>query len=317
MTDPNAPEWKIGSDAAGAEEAFKAISSIKAGKPRIAFSLARELGRDLAPPMTLPSAVALGHDGTIYALDRPETGGFRLTAFGAQSDAGRVVCTFAYGKGDGELADPAGLAVDHEGLVYVSDLVADGVKKFGPDGAWLGTFVSAGFDGSRFKGPRGVAVDPGGNLYVADTNNDRLVKLLPDGELGWTLDTFGEDESFYEPYAVSVVGKRVAVADTNENRVLVFDGDRLVCRLGKERGFVFPTAVKLSADGKLLYVADRGNLRARRFEVGGKQTGEVILTESETRVAENGSGMEADAEGRLVLIQPFRGSVVVVRFPPG
>jgi DNA-binding beta-propeller fold protein YncE len=315
MTDPNAPEWKIGSDA-GAEEAFKAISSIKAGKPRIAFSLARELGQDLVPPLTLPSAVALGHDGTIYALDRPETGKFRLTAFGAQSDAGRVVCTFAHGKGDGELGDPAGLAY-HDGLVYVSDLVADGIKKFGVDGAWLGTFVSAGFDGSRFQGPRGVAVDHGGNVYVADTNNDRIVKLLPDGELGWIRDTFGEEEAFYEPYAVSVVGKRVAVADTNENRVLVFDGDRLVSTLGKEHGFAFPTAVKLSADGKLLYVADRGNLRVRRFDVGGKQTGEVILTESETRVAENGNGMEADAEGRVVLIQPLRSSVVVVRFPPG
>jgi DNA-binding beta-propeller fold protein YncE len=214
------------------------------------------------------------------------------------------------------LLAPVGLGVDAHRNVYVADSEANRVQKYGPDGGWLASFASAGFEGSPFNGPRDVAVDADGNVIVADTNNNRIVGLLPDGELAWELERFagpeGGDDEFYEPFSICAAAGRLAVADTNNNRVLLFDSQRQFL-FAAEGEFVFPSGVRMTPDGGRICVADNGNLRVRRFDSAGRRDAEVVLSEnpSDAPVVPGGSQLAAAPDGQALMVQP--GRVIEVR----
>jgi sugar lactone lactonase YvrE len=290
----------------------------KAEGPVAAFRLVRELG----PEVQQPLAVALTPDGRLLVLDRPGPDRFRITAFAAGGEGQGPTAEFGKGSADEELLEPAGVAADRHGRMYVPDAGAGCIKQFSPDGRWLATFPSAGSDGSPFNGPRDVDVDAEGNLVVADTNNNRIVQLRPDGELGWVLDRFGsaegaEDDEFYEPYSVCTSGGQLCVADTNQNRVLRFDTRRrLIGALAEAVRFVFPSGVRTSADGRTVYVADHGNLRVQRFDAAGARTGLLTIAQklADNVAVASGGQMAVNGEGHVAMVNPLRESVVVVAF---
>jgi len=76
-----------------------------------------------------------------------------------------------------DLVDPAGLAVDQGGELFVTDASADRVLLFDPLGAVLTPVGGFGTQAGRFDGPDGIAVDDRRRLLVADTAN-RRVQLL-------------------------------------------------------------------------------------------------------------------------------------------
>src|SRR5260370_40814343 len=75
---------------------------------------------------------------------------------------------------------PAGIAVDSDGNVYVSDYALDRLVKFGPDGTVLAQCGSSGSSLGQFNSPFGVALDEHNPLYVADQLNNRLQRFGPD-----------------------------------------------------------------------------------------------------------------------------------------
>jgi sugar lactone lactonase YvrE len=79
---------------------------------------------------------------------------------------------------------PYGLAIDHQGNIFVADKGSHTIRKITPDGM-VGTIGglsgTAGFaDGTgsaaRFNGPAGIAVDRFGNIYVAESENNTIRK---------------------------------------------------------------------------------------------------------------------------------------------
>src|ERR671938_653592 len=68
-------------------------------------------------------------------------------------------------------AAPAGIVIDAEGNVYVSDYGLDRIVKFGPDGALLGQWGSSGTAAGQFNAPFGVALDERNTLFVVDQLN--------------------------------------------------------------------------------------------------------------------------------------------------
>lgn len=196
------------------ENLVQALSSssglASARMPRVRFVLVGELGRELSPPLARPIAVAVDRQDQVVILDRPGSDHFRLSCSTSDGKVVGEVIQLARGPADAQLLDPASLALDRDRQMYIADAQAGCVKSYGPEGQWLATFTSAGFEGSRLSGPRDVAVDDAGNLYIADTNNDRIVQLLPDGELGWVLEQFAgpgaSEDGFYEPYSLCLGG---------------------------------------------------------------------------------------------------------------
>jgi DNA-binding beta-propeller fold protein YncE len=91
---------------------------------------------------------------------------------------------------DAQLRRPEGIAVDHDGNLWVADYGRDRVVKLAPDGRLLLSWGGRGSGPGEFVGPKGIAIDPtSGRLYVADTGNARVQRLAPDGtpEASWPL----------------------------------------------------------------------------------------------------------------------------------
>jgi len=166
--------------------------------------------------------------------------------------------------------NPYGIAVDPEGLIYVTDAGGYCIKVFDQDGEPVRTFGKPGSSGDKLNYPQGICIDTNGNLYVIDSNNGRIAIFSPDGNLkGSVGEIGGYPDAFYSPKGIFVSDK-IYACNTRNHRLSVFDkttrqligsyGD-----LGDDPGdlpqgslnyhFRLPTDVAVSDDGKI-YIAD-------------------------------------------------------------
>jgi uncharacterized protein (TIGR03437 family) len=148
----------------------------------------------LAIPAGLSNPYSMIEDasGNLYVSDMGLNQILEITQAGAVSVfAGTGTPGFG---GDGGLAaqamlnQPAGIAFDSTGTMYVADSGNNRIRTITPDGN-MHTIAGSGLPGfagdgstsdfASFMGPLGVAVDASGNVYVADTGNNRLRVLSP------------------------------------------------------------------------------------------------------------------------------------------
>lgn len=128
------------------------------------------------------------------ALSQPYT----FTTPVGQSGVGAIVDQTGDGTNNVALfRGPAGVALDTNGNVYVTDVNA--VRRISPFGSnWVVTTLAGlGWqhgltDGTgtnaMFNYPQGIAADAAGNLYIADTANNSIRKLAPVGA-SWASST--------------------------------------------------------------------------------------------------------------------------------
>jgi sugar lactone lactonase YvrE len=144
--------------------------------------------------------------------------------------------------------NPAGVAVDGSGNVYVTDTLNNTLRMVAASGlvsTLAGSPGTAGSidgtgSGALFQGPQGLAIDISGNLYVADTNNQTIRKLVPSTGAVTTL--------------AGLAGNSGSV-----------DG------LGSAARFNFPSGVAVDWSGNV-YVADTGNHTIRTISPSGQVT---------------------------------------------
>ena len=220
-----------------------------------------------------PVDLALGRDGVLYVLSR---GNFDTQV---QWPGKRVtMCTLEEeylgelsggGTGDGQIMWPAGVALDGDGNVYVSDEALNRVSVFRGNGELVRSWGSEGNGDGEFNRPAGIAFDGEDNLLVADGLNCRIQRYTRDGRY---LDSWGRpgngDGEFNVPWGVAVdrAGK-VYVADWRNDRVQRFDSDgrHLNTWGGSGQGdgeFRRPAGITVDQDGDI-YVADWGNERVQ------------------------------------------------------
>src|SRR5687767_5292406 len=80
----------------------------------------------------------------------------------------------SFGKENGQLNSPGGIAVFHDGRIVIADSVNNRIQIFSPNGEFLSTFGSAGNKHGEFYGPEGVAIDNEERIIVSDLCNYRL-----------------------------------------------------------------------------------------------------------------------------------------------
>jgi sugar lactone lactonase YvrE len=187
--------------------------------------------------------------------------------------------------------NPAAVAVDSAGNLYVADRGNDTIRKIAPLGTnWVvstlaGTAGVSGFvdgtnSGARFTGPYGVAVDGAGILYVTDRGNGAVRKIAPQGT-NWVVSTIATGFSAPGGCAVDASGN-IFVADTSGQiiRKIAKVGTNWVVTAvaGGSQGsadgtntaaqFHTPDRVAVDATGNL-YVGDAGNNIIRKITLFG------------------------------------------------
>ncbi len=83
----------------------------------------------------------------------------------------------------GDFSKPTNVAVDKEGLVYVSDTLNDRIEIFDADGNFVRTFGKPGDGPGYFARPKGIAIDGDGHVWVADGVQERVQVFSPEGQL--------------------------------------------------------------------------------------------------------------------------------------
>ena len=174
-----------------------------------------------------PRDVGVGSDGSIYVAD---TGNTRIVKL----DANGGWITSYRGPASDRVGSPIGLSVSTVGgtdRVYVADGSKLKVRVFNE--ALDAQRTTASSNGvCTFSNLRDVDADSEGNIYVANYLRNDILKLDPDGTCIGKWGTKGDGEGqFKNPYGVSVTTdgvdgvERVFVADSNNDRVQVFDTD--------------------------------------------------------------------------------------------
>ncbi len=143
-------------------------------------------------PLLDPRAVARGHDGRLWVLERS---GAALRVVGRGGHIRTVAGTGKAGPAtDGPalkctLNGPKFLWVEESGAVLIADTDNHCIRRYDPDAGTLTTVAGTGKRGRGAAGgrptataldqPHGVAVGRDGTLYISDSLNHRILKIEP------------------------------------------------------------------------------------------------------------------------------------------
>jgi sugar lactone lactonase YvrE len=216
---------------------------------------------------------------------------FRVEPAGAAERAGGV-----------QLVYPAGLAVDREGALFISDVGAHRVFKLGGGGRLevvAGT-GQAGFGGdggpareARLNAPHDLAFDAEGNLLVVDTYNHRIRRIDARGVMTTVVGSGKSEYSTASAAALEVaLNNPQSIAVGREGDLFIADTyNHVIRRLERATGVVstfagteaglagdggpavkaqinLPQAVEIAPDGTV-YISDSANSRIRRVSADG------------------------------------------------
>ena len=191
------------------------------------------------------------------------------------------------GQGAGQFLQPAGLDLDHQGLLYVADSGNNRVQVVDSEGNFVSEYGVRGWRTGEFDNPTDVAINFQRTelLYVADTDNhriqycnlvDQIFYVMVGSGLGEVDEEEGVDTQieFDLPGGVSV-GRNgeVCVVDTGNHRFVLFNTDSLRMLMqgsfGRARQqFRDPTDLVADAHGNI-YIVDSGNHRIKKYDFSG------------------------------------------------
>ena len=257
-----------------------------------------------------PCGVAVDGAGTLYVSDLANNTIRQITPAGVVTTlAGSASSGTGTNDGTGSaasFANPAGVAVDTNGNVYVADYENHTIRKIAPGGIVTTLAGESGVSGfangtgkaARFSGPLGVAVDTAGNVYVADTSNHLIRKITAGGTVSTLAGVAGTPGAkdgraatalFTYPQGVAVNGSNnVYVADTGNSTIRKITPQGVVSTLagqtqttgasdgiGSAAQFNNPFTLTVDSQGRL-YVVDTGNNAIRKLTLAG--TNWVVTT---------------------------------------
>jgi uncharacterized protein (TIGR03437 family) len=149
-------------------------------------------GRALTAELNQPGACAVDSAGNLYIAD---TLNHRIAKVNTSGIISTVAGTGQAGTSpDGVTAvaaalnSPAGVAVDDNSDIFVSDTGNNLIRQVMPDGTihTIAGEATAGFSGdgglalaAQVNAPAGIVMDGAGSLYFADTGNSRVRRLSP------------------------------------------------------------------------------------------------------------------------------------------
>ncbi|MEX0728419.1 MAG: SMP-30/gluconolactonase/LRE family protein [Planctomycetaceae bacterium] len=207
------------------------------------------------------------------------------------------------------IISPEGPAVDAAGNVFLVSRWTGKVVRADPAGH---VSVVAETSGK----PQSVALLPTGDLLVADANLHALLRMTPGGEVTTIADTV-EGKPFLGPNDLVVFDENVVYmtdpgldmqAPGQLLRIEIDTGNATVLATG----FMFPNGITISADSRLIYMAESVTHRVLRFEIQdrGRRVGppEVFHQFDD----HHPDGIAFDSAGHLLVTQCGGGTLEVL-----
>jgi sugar lactone lactonase YvrE len=309
---------------AGAINATQAIATVAGtgtagfagdGGPAVAAQLDSPTGLDVDPPGGATAA-----NPGLYIVDRQNHRIRRVDTLGVITT---VAGTGAPGfTGDGgpaaqaQLNEPAGIALDADGNLYIADTGNHRVRRV--DTAGIITTIagtgSPGFAGdggpaalAQLNQPTAVVADGNAKLYVADTGNHRvrtislgggpIATVAGTGAAGFSGDGgpgTGAQLNAPSGLAYDAEGKALYIADTNNNRVRLVEQSGVIATVAgtgvpgfsgdggpaAQAQLNAPVGIEydvIAGDANRdLYVADTANHRVRKIDLVGGRISTVV-----------------------------------------
>lgn len=235
-----------------------------------------------------PQGVAADGAGNIYVADlgnnviRKITAGGGVSTFAGSGTAGFVNATGT----SAQFNNPAGLAIDASGNIYVADRGNNAIRKITSAGVVTtlagfktGGYVNATGTAAGFDTPNGVAVDAAGNVYVADQGNSAIRKITTAGVVTTIAGGPAQATLLNFPSALALDSQgNIFIADeggriiecTTTNVLYILAGTLNVSGFANGDGstalFNNPQGIAVDASGNI-YVADQDNNCIRKLTV--------------------------------------------------
>jgi len=232
-----------------------------------------------------------------------------------------------------ELSPVAGIALNKEGEILVTDEFNHRVILYSATGELKKTVGSKGSGDGEFHYPRGIAVGAGGLIYIADAWNHRIVVLNDDLSFKQSFGKLGSGEGeLDEPVDLTFTGGTLAVLEKSNHRIHLFKPDGTPLGSIGKRGsaeeqhafyssppnyeifsppvFEFPSSITADNSGNL-YVADTNNHRL--IKINSDYTADTTFSALSTR---HPSGITVDESSNLHVTE-FNNDSIKVFSPNG
>lgn len=325
----------------------------------IAGSGQGNFGGDFGPPtqaqLSAPAGIVVAPNGTVYVSDTLNNRVRMVTPTIMAGLAMTIPSTITTIAGNGNpafggdggaatsaaLNQPAGLALDASGNLYIADSNNAVVRKVtlaGVISTVAGTGGVQGYSGdggpatqAKLMAPVGVAVDPSGNLYIADyygwirevnAKTGIITTFAGNGSNGYSGDGGSATAAqFYNPVGVAVDSAGdVFVADSDNgavrmiangiittiagNGALGYTGDGAPATLAE---FSAISGIAVDAQGNI-YVADTNNNAIRLFPLHGIVS-TIAGTGAQGYTGDNGPATLAELNGPMAVAVTSSGTV--------
>ena len=209
-----------------------------------------------------PWGVSISSRGNIIVV---EGGGWCVSIFKPEGE--KIKSIGSGGFNPWQFWGPAGVAVDDDDNILVTDYVTCCIKKFTAYGAFLTASEDLGLNN-----PAGIAFHPHSKkLFVAAFGNNCIMILNPDLTFSSSFGSEGSgDGELNGPYDVAFDSKgAIYVADRGNDRIQVFTAEgkylRQIGSKGSGEGELLEPASITIDHEDALYVAENGNNRISLF----------------------------------------------------
>jgi hypothetical protein len=260
------------------------LASTLAGNGTIGYSE----GSALSAEFYGPNGIAVDGQGNVFIADFGNNVIRKITAAGVVSTfAGNGTAGYINGTGtSSEFNNPAGIAIDASGNIYVADHGNNVIRKITLAGVVTtlagfktGGYINATGAAAAFDNPNGVAVDATGNVYVADQGNSAIRKVTSAGVVTTIAGGPAQTDLINYPAGIALDAQgNIYIADeggrimecTTANVLYILAGSLntpgFVNGAGTAALFNNPQAITVDASGNI-YVADQGNNCIRKLTV--------------------------------------------------
>lgn len=167
-----------------------------------------------------PTDVVFGqHSKIFYAVDNDNHRVFALDL------KGKILWSKGtMGRNPEEFRYPFMLDIDHEGNVYITEVINTRIQVLTPDGTHLRFIGDWGIEPGQFFRPKGIAISQSGELLVSDSYLGVIQIFSPEGSFfGVVGDEEGQLRKFTTPVGLAVSENRLFVIEMYANRLVVLE----------------------------------------------------------------------------------------------